>query len=101
MGEVKQINIKNRTYYFYNDIIDLKDFEPNLVKIDKKSYKNIDIYYIGYISIKKSDDCENIYLVNPLYLCIDHANGYIEEKNGNKYLIFDSADENKELVKNK
>ena len=53
MGEVKKINIKNRTYYFYNDIMDLKDFEPNLLKIDKKSYKNSDIYYIGYITIKK------------------------------------------------
>ena len=53
MGEVKQINIKNRTYYFYNDIIDLKDFDAKLLKIDKKSYKNIDIYYIGYITIKK------------------------------------------------
>ena len=53
MGEVKQINIKNRTYYFYNDIIDLKHFEPNLLKIDKNLYKNIYIYYIGYIIIKK------------------------------------------------
>ena len=98
MGEVKQINIKNRTYYFYNDIIDLKNFEPNLLKIDKKSYKNIDIYYIGYITIKKIDDYESIYSVNPLYLRIGHASGYIEEKRGNKYLIFDSADENKEVL---
>ena len=51
MGEVKQINIKNRTYYFYSHIIELNDAEPNLLKIDKKSYKNIDIYYIGYITI--------------------------------------------------
>ena len=100
MGEVKQINIKNWTYYFYNDIIDLKDFQPNLLKIDKKSYKNIDIYYIGYITIKKIDDYESIYSVNPLYLHINHASGYIEEKNGNKYLIFnDSVDENKEVSK--
>ena len=56
MGEVKQINIKNRTYYFYNDIIDLKDFDARLLKIDKKSYKNIGIYNIGYITIKKIDD---------------------------------------------
>ena len=80
MGEVKQINIKNRTYYFYNDMINLKNFEPNLLKIDRKSYKNIGIYNIGYITIKKIDDCENIYSVNPLYLLINHANGYIEEK---------------------
>ena len=80
MGEVKQINIKNWTYYFYNDTIDLKDFQPNLLKIDKKSYKNIDIYYIGYITIKKIDDCESIHSVNPLYLRINHASVYIEEK---------------------
>ena len=53
MGEIKQINIKNRTYYFYNDQIDLKDLDAKLLKIDKKLYKNIDIYYIGYITIKK------------------------------------------------
>ena len=99
MGGVRQINIKNRIYYFYNDIIDLKNFEPNVLKIDKKSYKNINIYYIGYITIQKIDDYESIYSVNPLYLCINHASGYIEEKNGNKYLIFDSVDENKEVLK--
>ena len=70
-----------------------------MLKIDRKSYKNIGIYNIGYITIKKIDDCENIYSVNPLYLNIDHANGYIDEKNGNKYLIFDFTDENKELLK--
>ena len=99
MGEVKQINIKNRTYYFYNDMINIKHFEPNLLKIDRKSYKNIGIYNIGYITIKKIDDCENIYSVNPLYLRITHANRYIEEKGVNKYLVFDSTDENKELIK--
>ena len=51
MEETKQINIKNQTYYFYNDIVDLKDFDAKLLNIDKKSYKNIDIYYIGYITI--------------------------------------------------
>ena len=100
MGEIKQINIKNRTYYFYNDKIDIKDFKSKLLKIDKKSYKNIGIYNIGYITIKKIDDCENIYSVNPLYLLVNHASGYIKEKNGNKYLIFDSVDENKEVLKN-
>ena len=53
MGEVKQINIKNRTYYFYNDMINLKHFDSNFLKIDKKHYKGINIYYIGYITIKK------------------------------------------------
>ena len=99
MREVKQINIKNRTYYFYNDIIDLKNFDARLLKIDKKSYKNIGIYNIGYITIKKTDDCESIYSVNPLYLRVDHVNGYIEEKGVNKYLVFDSTDENKGLLK--
>ena len=60
MGVVKQIDIKNRTYYFYNDIIDLKHFDSRLLKIDKKSYRNIGIYNIGYITIRKIDDCENI-----------------------------------------
>ena len=99
MGEVKQTNIKNRTYYFYNGIIDLKNFDARLLKVDKKSYKNIGIYNIGYITIKKIDDYENIYSVNPLYLIIAHASGYIEEKGVNKYLVFDSTDENKELLK--
>ena len=99
MGTVKQIDIKNRTYYFYNDIIDLENFKWNLLKIDKKSYKDIGIYIIGYITIKKIGDCENIYSINPLYLRITHANGYIEEINENRYLIFDSRDENKELLK--
>ena len=99
MGKVKQINIKNRTYYFYNDIIDIKNFDAWLLKIDKRSYKNIGIYNIGYITIKKIDDCKNIYSVNPLYLLIDHANGYIEKDYANKYLVFNSTDENKELLK--
>ena len=60
MGVVKQIDIKNRTYYFYNDIIDVKHFDSRLLKIDKKSYRNIGIYNIGYITIRKIDDCENI-----------------------------------------
>ena len=66
----------------------------------KKSFKDIGIYNIGYITIKKIDDCEKIYIANPLYLLIDHASGYIEEKGVNKYLVFDSTDKNKELLKN-
>ena len=99
MGTVKQINIKNRTYYFSNDIINLKSFESKLLKIDKKSYKNISIYNIGYTTIKKMEDCGNIYSVNPLYLFISHASRYIEEENENKYLLFDSTDENKKLLR--
>ena len=99
MGEVKQINIKNRTYYFYNDIIDLKKCKSNLLKIDRKSYKNINIYNTGYIRIKQIDDCENIYSVITLYLRINHVSRYTEEKGMNKYLVFDSTDENKVLLK--
>ena len=80
MGEVKQIHVKNWTYYFYNNITDRKNFDARLLKIEKKSYKNIDIYYAGYITIKKTDDYESIYGANPLYLRINHASGYIEEK---------------------
>ena len=50
---IKNINIKNHTYYFFDDIINIKDFDPNNIKIDEKSYKNILIYYIGYVTIKK------------------------------------------------
>ena len=60
MGNIKQINIKNWTYYVFNDMINIKDFDLSLLKIGKKSYKNIDIYNNGYITIKKIDDYENI-----------------------------------------
>ena len=63
---VKETNIKNRTYYFYNDMIDIEKF-ASLLKIDKKSYKNIDIYYIGYIPIKKIDDHENLWSWSSIY----------------------------------
>ena len=104
MGNIKQINIKNWTYYFHNDLFNIEEFNSNLLKLDKKSYKYIDIYYIGYITIKKIGDCENIYSENSLYLIIDKANGHIrrssaEENNGNKYLVFDSTAENKEVSK--
>ena len=99
METTKQINIKNRTYYFYNDIIDLENFDAKLLKIDKKSYKDIGIYNIGYVTKKTIGNCMNINSVNPLYLGITHANGQIEGKDANKYLVFDSPDENKELFK--
>ena len=81
MGNIKQINIKNRTYYFFNDMINIKDFDSSLLKTDKKSYKNTDIYYIGYIKIKIISDYNGINTVSPLYFIIDKADGYIEEKN--------------------
>ena len=66
MGKVRQINIKNRTYYFYNDQINLKDLGARLSKIDKKDYKDIEIYYIGYATVRKIANCNNISSVNPL-----------------------------------
>ena len=98
MDPTKQINIKNRTYYFYNNIIDLENFDARLLKVDKKSYKDINIYNIAYVTKKKTSNCENINSVNPLYLDITHVNVYIEEKDMNKYLVFNLTDENKELL---
>ena len=98
MEKVKELNIKNQTYYYFNDIIDIKDFQSNLLKIDKKHHKDIDIYYIGYIMIKKFGDCENIHSVNPLYLLIYSATGYYKEKNGEKYLILDSTEKYEEVL---
>ena len=67
----KQISIKNRTYYFYIDLINVKDFNPKLLKLDRKSFKNIGVYYIGYITKK---DEYKINSVNPLYLLVDEIN---------------------------
>ena len=79
---LKQLNIKNRTYCFYNDIINLKDFDPSLLKLDKKeSLLNIDIYYIGYVTKKPEF---NINSVNPLYLLIKELDGFFEEIEGSK-----------------
>ena len=98
MRETKQINIKNWTYYFHNDQIDLKDFDAKLLKIDKKDYNEIDIYYIGYVTIKKIGDYNNINSVNPLYLIINEMIGHFEEKNENQYLVLDEIDENKKVL---
>ena len=86
MVNIREINIKNQTYYFFNDIINIKDFDPNLLKIDNLSYKNIDIYYIGYITVEDNDYVK-INSVNPLYLIINEVDGYIKEKDGSTYLV--------------
>ena len=69
MGNTKEINIKNRTYYFFDVMINIKDFDPSLIKIDKKSYKNTGIHYIGYMTMK---DFNNVKIdsVNPLFLIV-------------------------------
>ena len=92
MGLVKEINIKIQTYYSFDDMINIKNFHSNLLKIDKKSYKDTDIYYIAYITIKKFGDCENIHNVNPWYFIIHSATGHFKEKNDEKYLILGSTD---------
>ena len=97
---VDKLNIKNRIYYFYNDQIDLKDFDAKLLNTDKKDYNEIDIYYIGYVTIKKIDDYSNINSLNPLYLIINQMVGHFEEKDENKYLVLDEIDENKEVLIN-
>ena len=99
MGKVKKINIKNRTYFFYNDQINLKDFDTSLLKVDKKDYKEIDIYHIGYITFKEIANCNNINSVNPLYLMINEMVGHFEGKNENKYLVLDDVDESKDISK--
>ena len=79
----KQLNIKNRTSYFWNNLIDLKDFDPKLLKLDKKSAMDISIYYIDYVTKKPE---YNIDSVNLLYLLIGELEGFIEEKEASKHL---------------
>ena len=97
MRSIKEINIKIRTNDFFDDMVKIKDFNPDLLKIEKKSYKNIDVYYIGLITVKDFDNVK-INNVNPLYLIIGKVDGYIKEKNGNKYLTLASKDKNKKVL---
>ena len=78
-------------------MINIKNFDPNLLRIDKKSYESIDIYYIGYISVKDSEYVK-IKIVNPLYLIINEVDGYVEDIDGSKYLTLVSTDKNKEVL---
>ena len=96
MGKVKQINIKNRTYHFYNDQINLEDFDASSLNVDKKDCKQIDIYYIGFVTVKKIANGNNINNVNPLCLMINETIGHFEKS---KYLVLDDVDENKEVSK--
>ena len=88
MKEVKKINIKS-AYRYFEDMVNIENFHSNVQEINKKSHKDIDIYYIGYVIIKKFNDYENIYSFNPLYLIINSATGYFKDKNVEKYLILD------------
>ena len=73
----------------------MKGFDPNNIKIDQQSYKNVLIYYIGYVTIKTD---LKMYTVNLLYLIYGKVNGYFEEVNGNKHLTLVPTDESKEKI---
>ena len=97
-NKVKYIDIKNRTYYFFNNIININNFDPNNIKIDEKSYKNILIYYIGYVTIKDSKDVK-INSINIFSnLIFSKLNGYFEEINKSKYLMLVPTNESKEKI---
>ena len=91
----KQMNIKNRTYYFYNDLINITNFEASNLKLDKKTSLGLDIYYIGYVDKKPE---WNVNRVNPLYLMINRIDGFVKEKNGSKYLNISDTDRNNEVL---
>ena len=94
MVTTKQMNIKNRTYNFFDDLINIKDFDPKLLKLGKKSFKNIGVYYIGYITKK---DEYKINSVNLLYLLVHRIDRFIEEIEGSKYLNIAFTGSNSEV----
>ena len=95
---VKDISMKSHIYYFFDDIINIKEFDPNNIKLDENSYKNILIYYIGYMTIKDLKYVK-ISSVNPLYLMFNKMNGYFEEINGNNYLTLFATNDSKDGIK--
>ena len=101
MGTTKEININNRTYYFYNDIINLDEFDKSKIKVDKKDFNDTDIYYLRYEHKKKISECNVINSVNPLYLRIISININGQFKKGKDdawYLVFSDKDVYKKLV---
>ena len=95
MGEIKQINIKNRTYFFYNDIRDLDEFDGSKIKVDKKKFNDIGIYYLGYEYKKQITECNEIHSVNPLYLRLIDLKGQFKKSKGDNVwylIIFGDAD---------
>ena len=96
-NKVKDIDIKNGTHYFFNDIINMKNFDPNIFKIDENSCKNILIYYIGYVTIKDSKYVK-VNSVNPLCLIFIKVKKYFEKINGNKYLTLVPTNESIEKI---
>ena len=92
---IRQLNIKGRPYYFYNDLINIKNFNINNLKLDKKGVLDNNVYYIDYITEKSQ---WNVNSVNPLYLMINKIRGHFEEVGRDKYLIISS--ENGDIMKN-
>ena len=90
-NKIKVIDIKNQTYYFFDDIINMKNFNSNNIKIDEKSYKNILIYYIGSHIQYRIKDSKYVKTnsINPLYFNFSKVNGYFEIINRKK--IFDAS----------
>ena len=84
---IRQLNIEGRTYYFYNDLINIKNFNSNNLKLDKKNVLGNGVYSIGYITKKPQ---WNVNTVNPLYLMSNRIKGHFEEVDGDKYLITSS-----------
>ena len=98
-NKVKCISIKNNTYYFFDNIINIQIVNPNDIKKDKKSYRNILIYYIGNVTIKDSK-CVKINSVNRLYTIFSKVSGYFENINKSKYLTLVATNESQEIIKN-
>ena len=97
MRNIKQINIKNRAYYFYNNIINIKDFDSSLLKLDKNLLKTL--IFITLDTLQKKGKFE-INSVNPLYLLVHEIDGFIEEIERRKYLNIAFTDSNSEVLKN-
>ena len=95
-NKVKDIDIKNRLHYFFNDIINIESFNPNNIKIDENPYKNIIIYYIEYVTIKKY---VKICSANSLYFIFRGVNEYFEKINKSKFLVLFPTNESKEKTK--
>ena len=98
MRELKQINIKNRTCYFYNDIINLDEFDVSKIKVDKKDFNDINIYYLGFEHKKKISECDVINSANPLYLRIVNTNGQFKKGKDDVWYLLISDDIFKKLV---
>ena len=96
-NKIKDVDIKSCIYYFFSVIINIKNVDPNKIKIDEKSCNNIFIYYIEYVTIKDSKFVK-IKSVNTLYLIINRTNGYFEKIRENKHSTLVLTDESKEII---